>query len=325
MSGALGENDSQAGWQGVGQGTGGGRIPGAPGVPAFFLAEVNPSAIPVLIAAPHGGRHYPRALLADFRHGPTAALKLEDRYVDLMARGIAEATGASLIVANAPRAMIDLNRAPDDIDWEMFQREARPSEGVPTASRRVRGGLGLIPRRLPVQGDLWRRRLGAADLAERLAGVHEPYHAAIAKALSTLRERWGAALLIDLHSMPPLPSRPGVASAQVVIGDRFGASSHGSVVASAFAHFAQLGREAAHNRPYAGGYVLERHGDPRGGIHALQIEVDRSRYLDSALVEPSEQMGGMIEDLAGLVRRLGSVVAELGRDAGAQDWSLAAE
>ncbi|MFT4056191.1 MAG: N-formylglutamate amidohydrolase [Novosphingobium sp.] len=317
----MGENDSQ----GEGQGEGGGRIPGSPGVPAFFLAEAIPSAIPVLIAAPHGGRHYPRGLLADLRHGATAALRLEDRYVDLMARGIAEATGASVIVANAPRAMIDLNRAPDDIDWDMFQRDARPTEGVPSPSRRVLGGLGLIPRRLPVLGDLWRRRMVAADLAERVAGVHAPYHAAIADVLTRLRERWGAALLIDLHSMPPLPSRPGVASAQLVIGDRFGASSHGSVVATAFAHFAQVGREAAHNRPYAGGYVLDRHADPRGGVHALQIEVDRSRYLDSALVEPAEEMAGMIEDLAGLVRRLAAVVAELGREAGAQDWSLAAE
>lgn len=321
MIGPLGENDSQTG----GMGEGGGRIPGAPGVPAFHLAGPNPSAIPVLIAAPHGGRHYPRALLADFRHGATAAIRLEDRYIDVVAHGIAQATGAGLIVANAPRAMIDLNRAPDDIDWDMFQREARPAQGVPAQSRRVRGGLGLIPRRLPMLGELWRRRLGASDLAERIAGVHEPYHAAIAQALSRLRERWGAALLIDLHSMPPLPTRPGVASAQIVIGDRFGASSHGSVVASAFAHFAQVGREAAHNRPYAGGYVLERHADPRSGIHALQIEVDRSRYLDSAMVEPATEMAGMIADLAALVRRLGSIVAELGREGGAQDWSLAAE
>ncbi|PNU02828.1 N-formylglutamate amidohydrolase [Novosphingobium guangzhouense] len=320
MAEQLGENDSQ--------GEGGGRIPGAPSVPAFFLEEADPSVLPVLIAAPHGGRHYPRSLVADLRHGAAAALRLEDRYVDLMARGVAQATGASLIVANAPRAMIDLNRAPDDVDWDMFPRDARPA-GAPAPSRRVRGGLGLIPRRLPALGDLWRRRLGPVDLAERVAGVHEPYHAAIAGELARLRQNWGAALLIDLHSMPPLPSAPGVASAQVVVGDRFGASSSGSIVASAFAHFAQVAREAAHNRPYAGGYVLERHADPRGGIHALQIEIDRSRYLDSALVEPSGDMAGMIEDLAGLVRRLGAIVAELGerqaRDAAGPDWPLAAE
>ncbi|MEE4450918.1 N-formylglutamate amidohydrolase [Novosphingobium resinovorum] len=303
----------------------GGWIPGAPGSAAFVLSERRPSAIPILIAAPHGGRDYPRTLMADLRHGPATALKLEDRHIDAIARRVAELTGASLLIARAPRAMIDLNRAPDDVDWEMFVREARPRDGGGTPSRRARSGLGLIPRRLPATGELWRRRLQADDLSARIAGVHEPYHAALAEMLARLRDRWGAALLIDLHSMPPLPSRPGVASAQLVVGDRFGASCHGSVVAATFAHFAQVEREAAHNRPYAGGYVLERHADPRAGLHAMQIEIDRSRYLDSALVELGEGTDGIVADLSALVRRLAALVAELGRDSGVQDWQLAAE
>jgi N-formylglutamate amidohydrolase len=320
MTDRVDESDSQQGR--------GGRIPGAPGTAAFVFDGHAPCAIPalpalpVLIAAPHGGRVYPSSLLRDLRHGPAVALRLEDRYVDRLAKAIAQATGAALLVAQAPRAMVDLNRAPDDVDWEMFERAARPAGGLPLASRRVRSGLGLIPRRLPGMGDLWRRRFDAHDLAERLAGVHEPYHARLAALLAALRERWGAALLIDLHSMPPLGVRPGVPGAQLVLGDRFGAACHGSLVASAFAHFAQVGREAAHNRPYAGGYVLERHADPRGGIHAMQIEIDRARYLDAALVEPGEGMAGMIDDLVALVRRLGAEVADLGQNTG---WPLAAE
>lgn len=298
----------------------GGRIMGLAGQPAFTLFEQSPSEIPVLISVPHAGRAYPPVLMADMRHGAAAVLKLEDRYADLLGEGIARVTGASLLVANAPRAMVDLNRAPDDVDWEMFAREARPLKGIGQPSRRVRSGLGLVPRRLPMIGELWRRRLSREDLSERVNGIHEPYHAALGAALGRLRERWGAALLIDLHSMPPLSSVPGTVSAQVVVGDRFGASCHGGLIASAFAHFAQTGREAAHNRPYAGGYVLDRHGDPRGNIHAMQIEIDRSRYLDSAMVEPGEGMAAMIDDLAGLVRRLAGETAEIGRE-----WSLAAE
>jgi N-formylglutamate amidohydrolase len=301
----------------------GGRIPGISGAAAFTLEARKASAIPIVIAAPHGGRAYPPFLLHDFRHGEAPLLRLEDRHVDKLARGVADATGASLLVAQAPRALIDLNRAPEDIDWDMVERGAHPAGGAPAAGRRARSGLGLFPRRLPGLGELWRRRLGAEDLAERMDGVHEPYHLALAGELARLRDRWGAALLIDLHSMPPLAARLGAASAQVVIGDRFGASSHGSLVAATFAHFAQCGREAAHNRPYAGGYVLERHANPRKGIHGLQVEIDRSRYLDAALVEPGAGMAGMIEDLAKLVRRLAPVVADLGQDAGG--WPLAAE
>ncbi|MFC0203707.1 N-formylglutamate amidohydrolase [Novosphingobium soli] len=303
----------------------GGWIPGAPGLPAFSLVSSTPSALPVLIAAPHGGRTYPRPLLADLRQGEGVTLRLEDRYVDRLAQGVARATGAALLVALAPRAMIDLNRAPDDVDWEMFARAARPAGSLPEPSRRVRSGLGVIPRRLPGTGDLWRRPLQAQDLRERLSGVHEPYHAALDRALARLRERWGAALLIDLHSMPPLSPRPGTPGAQVVIGDRFGATCHGSIVAATFAHLARTGREAAHNRPYAGGYVLERHAAPDEGVHALQVEIDRSRYLDADMVEPGPGMAAMIEDLAALVRRLAGVVVELGGEEANRDWPLAAE
>lgn len=301
----------------------GGRIPGMPGAAAFVLDAQAASEIPVLIAAPHAGRTYPPSLLRDFRYTDAAMLRLEDRHVDKLAQGVARSTGASLLIAQAPRALVDLNRATDDIDWEMVERTAHPAGGAPPASRRARSGLGLFPRRLPGLGELWRRRLGAVDLSDRIGGIHEPYHLALGAELARLRARWGAALLIDLHSMPPLATKGGMPSAQVVVGDRFGASSHGSVVACAFAQLALSGREAAHNRPYAGGYVLERHADPRKNVHCLQIEIDRSRYLDPALVEPGEGMESMIGDLSSMVRALAQVVADLGQDAA--EWPLAAE
>lgn len=310
------ESDSQRG---------GGWIPGAPGIPAFTLHAGDTSAIPVLIAVPHGGRAYPRSLLRDLRHPEAVAQRLEDRYVDRVARGVALATGADLLLAHAPRALIDLNRAPDDVDWEMVVRADRPQGLAAVPSRRARSGLGLVPRRLPGSGELWRRQLGAAELDDRIRGIHAPYHDTLAAALRALQERWGAALLIDLHSMPPLSARPGMAAPQIVVGDRFGATCSGSLVAAAFAQLAQAGREAAHNRPYAGGYVLERHGDPRRGIHALQIEIDRSRYLDPALAEPGAGMAALIDDLGVLVRRLAAVVSELGQESGGSGWPLAAE
>ena len=301
----------------------GGSIPGALGIPAFFLTGAEPSTIPVLISVPHAGRAYPRAVLHDMRHPASAALRLEDRYVDRIALAVARETGATLLVANAPRAMIDLNRAPDDVDWEMFGRSDRPDPGSYLPSRRARSGLGLIPRRLPGMGELWRRRHEEADLASRIAGIHTPYHEALAAAILSVRERWGAALLIDLHSMPPLPVRPGVSTAQIVVGDRFGATCHGTLVAAAFTHFNQQGYEAAHNRPYAGGYVLERHSKPSHGMHALQIELDRSLYLDSRLVEPGTGLPALATMLSGLVRAMAAEVSTLGQ-CGPQ-WSQAAE
>lgn len=303
---------------------GGGRIPGTPGIPAFALSGPQPSAIPVLVAVPHAGRAYPESLLRDMRQPESAALKLEDRYADRLAQAVARETGAGLLVANAPRAMIDLNRAPDDIDWEMFGKGDRPDIGSYTPSRRARSGLGLIPRRVPGIGELWKRRHEEADLAARIDDIHEPYHAALSQALAEMRERWGAALLLDLHSMPPIPVRGGLRPPEFVLGDRFGASCHGSLVAVAFSHLDEHGRMAAHNRPYSGGYVLQRHGEPHSGLHAMQIEVDRSAYLDSRLSEPGNGFPGAVEVLAGLVHRLAANVCQLGEN-GTSGWQEAAE
>ncbi len=303
----------------------GGEIPGSGGVHAFTLSGPVPSAIPVLIAVPHGGRAYPGSLLERMRNPGFAALRLEDRYVDLLAADIAAATGASLLIANAPRAMIDLNRAADDIDWDMFGCGAPPDVGSYTPGRRARSGLGLIPRRLPGIGELWKRRHDEQDLAARICDIHEPYHAALDAELTALRDRWGAALLLDLHSMPPLALRGAQPPPEFVLGDRFGTSCHGGLVGSSFAYFAEMRRGAAHNRPYAGGYVLERHAAPGEGLHALQLEVDRSSYLDSRLTEPGKGFAAMGHLLAGLVRRLAAEVAALGRMRASPDWAEAAE
>lgn len=300
----------------------GGTIPGLADVPAFRLSGSAASPVPVLIAVPHAGRAYSPALLSAMRDAEYAAPRLEDRLVDALAREVARETGAALLVANAPRAMLDLNRAADDVDWEMIADapnvKARPSPG-----RRARSGLGLVPRRLPGLGEIWRGRIDRAELDARIAGIHAPYHATIDRVLEDLRARWGAALLIDFHSMPPLGERAGGA-AQFVIGDRFGAACDGALVGAAFAHFAEAGRRAAHNRPYAGGYALERHAAPRKGVHALQLEVDRGCYLDAGLREPGEGMAATAALLADWVRRLADRVALLGGER-ASGWAVAAE
>lgn len=300
----------------------GGSIPGSAGVAAFTLDAPNPSALPVLIAVPHAGRAYPPSVLAAMRNPDFAALKLEDRHADRLAKEVARASGAALLIARAPRAMIDLNRAEDEIDWDMFARGRPESSSGHTPGLRARSGLGLIPRRLPGLGELWKHRLPEAELTARIESIHRPYHQCLAAALADLRDRWGAALLIDLHSMPPLGWRGGQPAPEFVLGDRFGASCHGALVASSFAYFGEHRRAAAHNRPYAGGHVLDRHADPDRAIHALQLEIDRSSYLDSRLSEPGEGFAAMAQLLAGLVRRLAGEVAELGQQG---RWAAAAE
>ncbi|MBU2587680.1 MAG: N-formylglutamate amidohydrolase [Alphaproteobacteria bacterium] len=295
----------------------GGCVPGLNDAPAFTLTTPPRLRLPVLIAVPHAGRAYPPAVVARMRDPELAQLRLEDRFIDRVGVEIARATGAALLVANAPRALIDLNRAEDDVDWGMIEG-GRPTQGAnvvaPHASnRRSRSGLGLVPRRLPGSGEIWRGRLAADELEQRITGIHQAYHAALAAELARIRAEWGVALLVDLHSMPPLRAAEGEACAPVIVlGDRFGASCHNTLMARALAKLECEGCLAAHNRPYSGGYVLDRHGAPHSGVHAIQIEVCRTAYLDRHLVEPGAGLPAMAALLAKLVRELGAEAALLG-------------
>lgn len=299
-------NDRDAGAAEEGEGS---RAP-------FTLAAPGDCPLPVLIAVPHAGRDYPDAVTAAMRDPRSGPARLEDRFADLLGEAVAGATGAALLIARTPRAVIDLNRAPDDVDWSMIAGTHGRRAPHSALNRRARSGLGLVPRRLPGLGELWRQRLPASELEMRLATIHRPYHRALAATLERLRDRWGAALLIDLHSMPPLGGvGAGEGGAEFVIGDRFGASCSSALSALALQRLAAMDRRVAHNRPYSGGYTLDHHAGRRRGVHALQIEVCRASYLDAQLDRPSPRLPAVARTLATLVRALADEVASLG-DAG---------
>lgn len=295
----------------------GGCVPGLNGAPAFTITAPPRLRLPVLIAVPHAGRAYPPAVVAQMRDPGLAQLRLEDRYADRIGIAMARQAGVALLVAHAPRALLDLNRGEDDVDWDMIEGGRPAGNTKPEAGQggnaRARSGLGLVPRRLPGTGEIWRRRLTADDLAARIDGIHRAYHIALAAELDRIRAEWGAALLIDLHSMPPLRAADGAERAAVIVlGDRFGASCHPSLMRRGLLHLTGCGYLAAQNRPYSGGYVLDRHGAPGAGIHALQLEVCRTTYLDRRLAEPGAGLAAMAAMLTTLVRELGCEVALLG-------------
>ncbi|MET3725093.1 N-formylglutamate amidohydrolase [Sphingomonas trueperi] len=231
---------------------------------------------PVVLSAPHGGRDYPESLLAALRVAPSVLRALEDRHVDSLALNARR--DETLFVATRARAWIDLNRAEHERDPQID--EGAHLLGRPLSSK-VRSGLGLVPRRVGTLGQLWRGRFAAEDVTARIHADHRPYHLALGEALAAARARFGIALLLDIHSMPPLGSPES--APRLVIGDRFGRAAAARFGARVEAVARQHGIAVAANTPYAGGHILERHGDPRRGVHALQLEIDRSLYLDAAL------------------------------------------
>ena len=245
----------------------------------------------MLVSVPHAGRDYPQWLLDMSRGGRKTLQALEDPLVDrLVWRAMSHGFGA--VIARAPRAAVDCNRAEDEIDPAIIRESSIPRR----ATVRTRGGLGIVPARTAAHGNLWRHGIGGADLERRLAEVHRPYHAAIGQALEALVARFGCALLLDCHSMPP----PAGCEASVVFGDRCGRSAAPWVISQACRIAEQAGFPAAANDPFAGGYVVERHGAPELGIHALQVEIDRRCYL-TPTGEPNEgfdEVAQLIETVA---------------------------
>lgn len=254
---------------------------------------------PVVVSIPHAGRDYPPPLIAALRVPVAALLPLEDRFVDAI--GHAARRNETMIVARRPRAWIDLNRSERERD-PLVDEGASPLAS-PQPSIKLRSGLGLVPRRVAPAGELWRTRFSGDAIDRRIAEDHRPYHAKIGELLACARQRFGCAVLIDLHSMPTL----GDGQAQIVLGDRFGRAASGAVVSAAEASVRGHGFAAAINAPYAGGHILERHGDPANGIHAIQVEIDRLLYLDPMTLEA----GPGVAPVAAMLRSMIDAVSTL--------------
>jgi N-formylglutamate amidohydrolase len=272
-------------------------------IPAFFRIGPERPASPVVLSVPHAGRDYGRHLLQAARLSQAVLETLEDRLVDRLIWR-ATAAGMTAFVARAPRLEIDLNREEREIDPALI---APPlPTGSLVQSARTRGGLGLIPSRITGAGPIWRERIPRIELQRRIERIHQPYHAALEAALAAARARFGEAVLLDCHSMPPRqrPDHDGSRTATIVFGDRHGTTISADLLDAATAASRALGYRTACNAPYAGGYIVARHGRPQRGVHALQIEIDRSAYLDADLRTPGPGFEGMARLIAGVAQAI---------------------
>ena len=247
--------------------------------------------LPVLLSVPHSGRDYPDWLIGLASAGKPSLTTLEDPFVDrLVWRAMQRGCGA--VIAKTPRAAIDCNRAEDEVDPSVIDGARR--RGI---SARARGGLGIVPARTAQHGYLGRRAITPKQLDERLNQAHRPYHNAIEAQLALLIDRFGYALLLDCHSMPP----PAEGVPSIVFGDCRGRTAEPWISAEAVAIAKRLGFEAGLNDPFAGGHVIERHARPMAGVQALQIEIDRRCYLDAKLAKPGpgfDRIAALLEALA---------------------------
>jgi N-formylglutamate amidohydrolase len=267
--------------------------------PPFEVFERGGAAAPVVLNSPHSGSHYPRAFLDASRLDAQTLRRSEDAFVDRLFEP-ATAHGAPLLCARFPRAFLDLNREPFELDPQMFS--GRLPDFANTRSLRVAAGLGVIPRVVgdaqPIYSDL----MPVEAALGRIVALHRPYHAKLAELIERARERFGYAILLDCHSMPS--TSPDVAGCDIVLGDRYGSSAARWIVDAVEAALRSAGLAVRRNKPYAGGYITEHYGAPAMGRHALQIEINRSLYMDERAIRLGDAAVALSRALSEMVSAL---------------------
>jgi N-formylglutamate amidohydrolase len=261
----------------------------------------------VLFASPHSGRDYAWSFLRTSVLDEHVIRSSEDAFVDQLF-DVAPTFGASFIRAGAPRAFVDLNRACDELDPALIEGVRRQGHNP-----RVASGLGVIPRVVANGRAIYQGKISRAEADQRINDIWRPYHAMLQQLLDQAHQRHGQAVLLDCHSMPHEAMdgvmRSGMRRPDIVLGDRFGASASGDVVDRVEAAFVAAGFVVTRNTPFAGAYITQAYGRPARGQHAVQVEIDRSLYMNETLIRPN----GNFEDVRAAFRKVVAEVAQIGQ------------
>ncbi|MDF1727287.1 MAG: N-formylglutamate amidohydrolase [Sulfitobacter sp.] len=261
----------------------------------------------VIFASPHSGNDYPWSFLRETLLDRHSIRSSEDAFVDQLF-DCAPEFGATFLRAGAPRSFVDLNRAATELDPAVIEGVRRQGHNP-----RVASGLGVIPRVVAGGKAIYRGKISEAEAQRRIENYWKPYHQTLQRLLDAAHLRHGQAVLVDCHSMPheamDSVARSGVRRPDVVLGDRFGASASGEIVDRIEAAFASAGFVVTRNLPFAGAYICQAYGRPARGQHAVQVEIDRSLYMNERLIRPN----GNFEEIQRLLRQVVSEVAEIGQ------------
>jgi N-formylglutamate amidohydrolase len=276
--------------------------------PPFEVLEPAECKGPVLFNSPHSGSTYPRAFLTASRLDIAILRRSEDSFVDDLITGVVTC-GFPVMRAHFPRCFVDVNREPYELDPRMF--DGRLPSFANTRSMRVAGGLGTVARVVGDAQEIYDQRIPVDDALRRIESLYKPYHRALRRLFTRLHRDFGAAVLIDCHSMPSSAGhkdeRP---RPEFVLGDRYGTSCVGAVSETVEHTLRSLGYSASRNKPYAGGFITEHYGNPAAGLHAIQLEINRALYMDEARHERSAHFAQVAADMETLAARLGEIPLE---------------
>ncbi len=271
----------------------------------YTIATPMKLTSPAVFASPHSGRRYPAEFLKTSRLDAVGIRKSEDSFIDEIFAG-APRHGAPLLMAEFPRAYVDPNREPFELDPDMFD-DPLP-DYVNSSSPRVAAGLGTVARVVTNGEEIYDKPIGVDDAFRRIDGCYHPYHRALRGLIEQAVDAFGVCLLVDCHSMPsiggPMEVDPGRRRVDMVLGDNHGLSCNPAITDLADDTLKEMGYAVNRNNPYSGGFTTRNYGRPATGVHALQIEINRATYMNEATIERDAGFEALAADMARLAEIL---------------------
>ena len=263
---------------------------------------------PIVFASPHSGTNYPPDFVKASPLDILSLRKSEDSFVDVLFSAAPD-LGMPLLRALFPRAYIDPNREPFELDPMMFE-DTLP-DYANTQSSRVKAGLGTIARLVSSGHEIYSGKLWFKEAAARINANYRPYHRQLRELLNQTRQTFGCYLLVDCHSMPsvggPFDPDAGRRRADIVLGDCFSITCDDKIISIVEGVFEEHGYQVTRNRPFAGGFSTRHYGNPKQGLHALQIEINRALYMDEIAIKKNNGMEKMTKDITSIIEALAEI------------------
>ena len=272
-----------------------------PGV--FLRYEPASAPAPVLVDVSRSGREYP----PDFR-SPLPFTEVHDNvsmYLEDLCQPAASQAGATLLFACFPNTYIDTNRNAADIDESLIEGKW---PGPIVHSDFTERGLGLLKRLSRYGTQMQERKLTVAEVQERLATYHEPYHRELGAILGGFRSRFGRACQVSMHCMSavgaPTHADPGQPRADFCVGDVHGTTCSPEFLALVTETLRGLGHTVSVNFPYYGGELTRRHCDPANGVDSIFIEVNKRLFIDTKTFKRTDGFEATRNSVGALIRRI---------------------
>lgn len=265
---------------------------------------------PIILSSPHSGQVFPEEFLANSTLDLKDLRSSEDCFVTEIVQKASDG-GIPLLSMNIARTFVDVNRDKIEIDDSMYFNA--PTNPNNAGSRRCRVGLGVIHRIVAQNKNIYDGKISYDEAMNRIKNVYDPYHKRLKQLVDKCHRKFGFCLLLDCHSMPSIicnimnESKP----LDFCLCTLFDESCPTQMSEYLSDELKERSYRVEFNRPYAGAYITFNYCQPRKNIYTLQLEINRSLYMDENLYKKNTYFQRVSNDISESILGLGKFLLDL--------------